>query len=43
MGLHLNLCPLIAVFGTPVSQVNFVQKEIINFTSLLAKRHLLLQ
>lgn len=45
MGIDIQPCPFIAIFGTPVKpgQLNLVQREIINFTSLIAKRRLLLQ
>lgn len=40
MGIH----PLIAIYGTPdeTGQLNSVQKEMINFTSSLARHPLLL-
>lgn len=45
IGIHLQPCPLIAIFGTPdkSDQFNWAQKEILKFTSLLARRRILLQ
>lgn len=44
LGVNLQPCPLIAIFGIPdpLLALNSTQKEIIAFTSLLARRSLLL-
>lgn len=44
LGVNLQACPLIAIFGIPDASLalNSIQKDIIAYTSLLARRSLLL-